>query len=92
MDRRAFLRHLGFGTVSAAAASLTWDVERLIWVPGVKTILLPAPHLSPEDVFCMTLGVPRAWIDRHPLIALMDLRTGTITSQPLRLFLAPGVP
>ena len=42
MDRRAFLRHLGFGTVSAAAAALTWDIERLLWVPGEKTILLPA--------------------------------------------------
>ncbi len=41
MDRRAFLRQLGFGTVSAAAAALTWDVERLLWVPGERQIFLP---------------------------------------------------
>ena len=43
IDRRAFLRALGFGTVSAAAAELTFDVENLLWAPGEKTILLPTP-------------------------------------------------
>ncbi len=42
LARRAFLRQLGFGTLSAAAAALTWDVERLLWVPGERTILLPS--------------------------------------------------
>jgi hypothetical protein len=39
INRRAFLRRLGFGTVSAAAAALTFDVEKLLWVPGEKTII-----------------------------------------------------
>jgi|SRR5881394_438682 len=43
IDRRAFLRRLGFGTVSAAAAALTFDVEKLLWRPGEKTIVLPPP-------------------------------------------------
>ena len=43
MDRRAFLKQLGFGTISAAAAALTWDIERLLWVPGEKSIFLPSP-------------------------------------------------
>ena len=43
IDRRTFLRRLGFGTISAAAAALTFDVEKLLWVPGEKTILLPSP-------------------------------------------------
>ena len=41
IDRRAFLRRLGFGTVSAAAAVCTFDVDKLLWVPGQKTISLP---------------------------------------------------
>lgn len=43
MDRRSFLRALGFGTVAAAAASTSvLDLERMLWVPGEKTIILPA--------------------------------------------------
>lgn len=42
MNRRHFLARLGFGTVSAAAAISTFDIERLLWVPGEKTIVLPA--------------------------------------------------
>lgn len=41
IDRRTFLRRLGFGTVAAAAAVSTFDLERLLWIPGEKTILLP---------------------------------------------------
>ncbi len=42
LDRRAFLRRLGFGTVAAAAAaSGVLDIERLLWVPGEKTIFIP---------------------------------------------------
>ncbi len=44
LDRRTFLRRLGFGTVAAAAAATgALDVERLLWVPGEKTIFLPPP-------------------------------------------------
>lgn len=47
MNRRKFLARLGFGTVAAAAAaSGVLDVERLLWVPGEKTIFLP-PAISP---------------------------------------------
>lgn len=43
IDRRAFLRRLGFGTVAAAAAaSDVFDVERLLWVPGEKTLVVPS--------------------------------------------------
>ncbi len=45
MDRRTFLARLGFGTISAAAAVLTFDVEKLLWLPGERTIFLPDwPH------------------------------------------------
>lgn len=42
MNRRSFLAWLG-GTAAgvAAVASGTLDVDRLLWVPGEKTILLP---------------------------------------------------
>jgi hypothetical protein len=49
MDRRAFLRALGFGTVvAAAAATSVLDLERLLWVPGEKTIFLPTAR---HDMF-----------------------------------------
>ncbi len=42
MNRRAFLARLGFGTVAAAAAATgVIDIEKLLWVPGEKTIFLP---------------------------------------------------
>ncbi len=47
IDRRAFLRRLGFGTVAAAAAaSGVLDLEKLLWVPGEKTIFVP-PVIAP---------------------------------------------
>lgn len=42
MDRRAFLRALGFGTVAAAAATSVFDIEKLLWVQGEKTIFVPS--------------------------------------------------
>lgn len=40
MDRRAFLKVLG-GTAAVVAAAPMLDLERLLWVPGEKTIFLP---------------------------------------------------
>ena len=41
MERRDFLRQLLTGSAGAAAA-LTFDPERLLWVPGAKTFFLPS--------------------------------------------------
>lgn len=42
IDRRTFLRRLGFGTVAAAAAANSlFDVERLLWIPR-PMIMVPA--------------------------------------------------
>lgn len=57
MDRRSFLRALGFGTVAAAAAATSvLDLEKLLWVPGEKTICIPPPStlgvaLTRGDIF-----------------------------------------
>lgn len=40
MNRRAFFRLVGAG-----AAGLVLDPERLLWVPGAKTIFLPSPTI-----------------------------------------------
>ncbi len=40
MQRRAFLRWLG-GTAAGVALAPTLDLEKLLWVPGAKTIVLP---------------------------------------------------
>lgn len=50
MNRRSFLRVLGLGALGAAA-SMELDLERLLWVPGAKTIVLPPAGgwwLSPD--------------------------------------------
>jgi hypothetical protein len=39
MNRRAFLRLLASGVVGH-----TLDIDRLLWVPGQKTIFLPTEH------------------------------------------------
>jgi len=41
MNRRAFL-----ATLATAAAGLALDPERLLWVPGAKTIFMPAEKPS----------------------------------------------
>jgi hypothetical protein len=43
MNRRNFLRWLG-GTAAGAAAAHVLDVDRLLWVPGERTIFLPTPE------------------------------------------------
>lgn len=44
MNRRAFLR-----TLLGSAAALTLDPERLLWVPGAKTIFLPSSRVLTAD-------------------------------------------
>ncbi len=54
LNRRDFLRRLGFGTVAAAAAaSGVLDIERLLWVPGEKTIFVPPPVAPLSQTFTM---------------------------------------
>lgn len=62
MDRRTFLRRLGFGTVSAAAASCVFDVEKLLWVPGEKTIVLPALVARAPNTANVGKIVAEAWV------------------------------
>ncbi len=65
IDRRAFLRRLGFGTVAAAAAATgVLDVERLLWTPGEKTIFLPT--LEESIGFGNTFVTPE-WVTREVL-------------------------
>ncbi len=61
MDRRRFLAWLG-GTAAGVALAPTLDLERLLWVPGAKTILLP----TVEPVTWLTPG----WVTREALEAL----------------------
>lgn len=53
MERRTFLR-----TLALAAAGVTFDPERLLWVPGQKTIFIPsAPircRLTIGDIVAVT--------------------------------------
>jgi hypothetical protein len=58
MNRRSFLRTLGL-----AAAGLTLDPERLLWVPGQKTIFLPSAH---------TIVTPE-WVTREVLLRLTNV-------------------
>ena len=56
MDRRRFLAWLG-GTAAGVALAPTFDVERLLWVPGARTIFIPSARVF----------VTREWIDRETL-------------------------
>ena len=62
MDRRGFLNLLGLAGASAAAVAagaLELDPERLLWVPGQKSIFLP-PEKS--VVASRSSGVSRRWL------------------------------
>lgn len=54
MDRRRFLRWLG-GTAAGAAAAHTLDLDKLLWVPGDKTIFLP-----PHPAVAVTMPLPHS--------------------------------
>lgn len=67
MDRRSFLRLLGMGAIGAA----TLDVERLLWVPGAKTIFLP-----PIEIF-----TPPVAFDWFAIEALRILENSLVFTQ-----------
>lgn len=46
MNRRRFLAWLG-GTAAGVAAASTLDLDKLLWVPGEKTIFIPSVKLAP---------------------------------------------
>jgi hypothetical protein len=72
IDRRTFLRRLGFGTVAAAAAATSvYDLERLLWVPGEKTIVIPPPAAFTNGFHSIE------WIAREALRVLKQQLTLT---------------
>ncbi len=50
MNRRGFL-----GAAAAAVAALAIDPERLLWVPGAKTIFIPPAVSSSADIYRLWL-------------------------------------
>jgi hypothetical protein len=69
VNRRNFL-----STLVAAAAGMTLDPERLLWVPGQKTIFIPSPKqtLMYDELLSSTL------IDWHALMIKNIMRTNTL--------------
>ena len=61
MDRRTALRSLALG-----AAGLTFDPERLLWIPGRKTIFIPSTEITYE----MLVKTYEAAMDRFQLAYL----------------------
>lgn len=63
MDRRTFLRRLGIGIAVQTVSSLGpdgLDLDRLLWVPGEKTIFLPSTSkvLTYDDTGADVLSDP----------------------------------
>lgn len=56
MNRRGFLQSL----IGAAVAIQQLDIEKLLWVPGEKTIFIPPPKIQ-QYVFIRTLLPPVRW-------------------------------
>ena len=61
MNRRHFITSLLGG-----AAALAFDPERLLWVPGMKTIFIPPPEITYE----MLVKAYEAAIDGFQLACL----------------------
>lgn len=55
MERRGFLKTL-FGGAAAAVAGTMLDPEKLLWVPGAKTIFLPAGDIAIKNVRAATMA------------------------------------
>ena len=62
MNRRAFLR-----TLSGSTVALVLDPERLLWVPGARTIFLPPPkrYLTADEIITETILEVRAILERN---------------------------
>lgn len=59
MNRRDFLR--GLLTVAAGSVSGQLDIDRLLWVPGEKTIFIPSPKQAQffaSDKLMTLYGIP----------------------------------
>jgi hypothetical protein len=54
MNRRQLLKLLASGVVGS-----TLDVDRLLWVPGAKTIFLPTTIVRPSDAAILALELQR---------------------------------
>jgi hypothetical protein len=68
MNRRGFLQLLGMGA-AGAMLGVELDPERLLWVPGAKTIFLPPP---PERRLTHGAWVPHDWIAKETLRMLEE--------------------
>lgn len=66
LNRRAFLQ-----IVSASAAAVAFDPERLLWVPGSKTIFLP-----PEKTIAIATTLPPYHWFTAETMALMSKELG----------------
>jgi len=66
MNRRNFLARLLAG-VSGAAVAATFDVDRLLWVPGAKKIFLPS-----EEIFSCNTFLTPDWVTREAVKVLTD--------------------
>ena len=53
-NRRDFLRLLASGVIGTIA-SAELDIDRLLWVPGEKTISIPSGHLSEAQIVATEL-------------------------------------
>lgn len=77
MNRRAFLGWLG-GTAAGVAASHVLDLDRLLWVPGERTIFVPAsrPLLTMISPSWVTRDVVLSF--RNSLLFMQHFRDGEI--------------
>lgn len=62
MNRRAFLSTLVAGLAGAAL-----DPERLLWVPGQKTIFLPSPRVVRDAESGIAIRFVKDWVPLKPL-------------------------
>lgn len=76
LSRRGFLKLLGSGVLGAAALA-TLDVDKLLWVPGERTIFLPA--LEPVTMSVETMD----WLTRRAMQLLKEnlMFTNTINQE-----------
>ena len=75
MNRRGFLQTLAAGLAGTVAAH-TLDLERLLWVPGEKSIFIPSGEIFSGNQFVtpawVTREVARHWMNEIKLVKMFD--------------------
>lgn len=56
--------------IAGAVIASTYDLDRLLWVPGEKSIFIPAPLFTVAEIELVTTEAMRIWKRQLQIVTL----------------------